>query len=258
MFFCAAIFNQVKKHIATIVITAAVSAAFADTGTNSTSLVQEKTPKWESNASLGFTLTRGNSDTTLFTVKILADRKSDFNVFSFGADGTYGENSGVENADSAHGFGQWNHLFSERIYSYARADGLHDGIAGINYRATVGPGAGYYFLKETNTTLSAEAGGAVVLEQLGTNNDSYATLRLAEHFEHKFAGHSARVWQTVEILPQANDFNNYIVNAEIGVEAGIVKNLSLQSYIDDSFNNEPSSGRLKNDLKLVTGISYRF
>jgi len=247
-----------KKSIATIVIIAGVSAAFADTITNSTGVVQEKKSKWESNASLGFTLTRGNSDTTLFTAKILTDRKTDFNVFSFGADGTYGENSGVENAASAHGFAQWNHLFSERIFSYARADGLHDGIAGINYRATVGPGAGYYFLKETNTTLSAEAGVAMIFERLGTNNDSYATLRLAEHFEHKFAGHGARFWQTFEILPQADDFNNYIVNAEIGIEAGIARNLSLQSYIDDSFNNEPSSGRLKNDVKLVTGISYRF
>jgi hypothetical protein len=103
-----------------------------------------------------------------------------------------------------------------------------------------------------------EAGGAEVLEQLGGIDNSYATLRLAEKFEHKFSGHGARVWQNFEILPQVDNFNNYIINAEIGIEAIIARNLSLQSYIDDSYDNQPAFGRLKNDVKLVTGISYKF
>ena len=256
VFFVRPFFNQMKKLIAIIIIASGITAVFADTITNG--VVQEKKSPWESNASLGFTLTRGNSDTSLFTAKVLTARKDIYNEWLLGADGAYGENSGVENADSVHSFGQWNHLFSEKLYGYMRLDGLHDGIADIKYRITVGPGAGYYFLKETNTTLSAEAGGAEVFEQLGSVHDSFATLRLAETFEHKFAEHGARVWQTFEILPQVDNFNNYIVNAEIGIEAGIARNLSLQSYIDDSFDNQPAFGRLRNDVKLVTGISYKF
>jgi putative salt-induced outer membrane protein YdiY len=247
-----------KKHIASIIIVAGATSAFADTVTNSTGVVEEKKSPWESNASLGVTLTRGNSETSLFTAKVLTNRKDIYNEWLFGADGTYGENSGVENADSVHGFGQWNHLFSEKLFGYLRLDGLHDGIADIKYRVTVGPGAGYYLLKQTNTTLSVEAGGAEVVEQLGSVHDSFATLRLAETFEHKFAEHGARVWQSLEVLPQVDNFNNCIVNAEIGIEASIAKDLSLQSYIDDSFDNQPASGRLKNDVKLVTGISYKF
>jgi putative salt-induced outer membrane protein YdiY len=256
VFFVRPFFNQMKKLITIIIIAARIPAVFADTSTNG--VVQEKKSPWESNASLGFTLTRGNSDTSLFTAKVFTSRKDDFNEWLLGADGAYGENSGVENADSLHGFGQWNHLFSEKFFSYMRVDALHDGIAGIKYRVTIGPGAGYYLLKETNTTLSAEAGCAEVIEQRGTSDNSYATLRLAEKFEHKFAEHGARVWQTFEILPQVDNFNNYIINAEIGIEAGIARNLSLQSYIDDSFDNQPAFGRLRNDVKLVTGISYKF
>jgi putative salt-induced outer membrane protein YdiY len=246
-----------KKITATIIVAAGITAAFAQTSTNSAAVAPPK-PKWESSASLGLSLTRGNSDTTLFTVKLLTDRKNNVNEWAFGADAAYGENSGVENTESLHGFGQWNHLFSEKFFSYVRAEGLHDGIADIKYRAMVGPGAGYYFLKETNTTLAAEAGATMVFERLGTNDSSYATIRLAERFEHKFDGHGARVWQTVEILPEVDDFANYIVNAEVGVEASISKNLSLQTYIDDSYDNKPAAGRLKNDVKLVSGISYKF
>jgi putative salt-induced outer membrane protein YdiY len=246
-----------KKSISTIVVATGVLAVFADPNPVNQPVQPKKSP-WNSSASLGITLTRGNSDTTLVTAKILTDRKDDINEWLFGVDGAYGENGGTENTESLHGFGQWNHLFSDRFFGYTRVEALHDGIADIKYRVTIGPGAGYYFLKETNTTLSLEGGGAVVFERLGTNDDSFATLRLAEKFEHKFAGHGARVWQTVELLPEVDHFNNYVVNAEIGVEAGITKNLSLQSYIDDSYDNEPAPGRLKNDVKLVTGISYKF
>ena len=43
-----------------------------------------------------------------------------------------------------------------------------------------GPGAGYYLLKETNTTLAVEGGGNMVFERLGSTDSSYETLRLAE------------------------------------------------------------------------------
>ena len=247
--------NRMKKIIATIIVVAGISAAFADNSAN-TSITPP--PSWVSSASVGLTLTRGNSDTTLFTVKVLTDRKGPVNELAFGADAAYGANNGVESTESLHGFGQWNHLFSDKFFGYVRAEGLHDGIADIKYRALVGPGAGYYFLKETNTTLAAEAGGSMVFERLGTNDSTYASLRLAERFEHKLAGHGARVWQTLEILPQVDKFSNYIVNAEVGVEASLTKKLSLQTYLDDSYDNQPSPGRLKNDIKLVSGITYKF
>ena len=55
-----------------------------------------------------------------------------------------------------------------------------------------------------------------------------------------------------------DNFNNYLMNAEVGIEAAIAKNLSLQAYIDDNFNNQPAAGLKKNDVKLVSGISYKF
>jgi len=213
---------------------------------------------WESSASAGLTLTKGNSDTALVTVKLLTDKKTPVNEYGLGVDGAYGENSSVESTETLHGFGQWNHLFSEKFFGYVRVEGLHDGIADIKYRFTVGPGAGYYIIKTEGTTLAAEAGGSYVIQRLGTNDTSYETLRLAERFEHKFSTYGARVWQTVEILPQVDKFQNYLINAEVGIEAAVAKNLSLQAYVDDNFDSEPAAGRKKNDVKLVSGVSYKF
>ncbi|HEY4414865.1 MAG TPA: DUF481 domain-containing protein [Verrucomicrobiae bacterium] len=213
---------------------------------------------WDSSICAGLTLTRGNSDTLLATVKFLTDKKTPVNEYSLGADAAYGSASGVENNDTYHAFGQWNHLFSEKWYSYLRGEGLHDGIAQVKYRFTLTSGLGYYFIKATNTTLAVEVGPGVVWERVGVEDNTYATLRIGERFEHKFLHNAARVWETAEILPQIDKPSDFIVNAEIGVESALYKNLSLQVYLDDTYNTEPAAGFRRNDVKLVSGITYKF
>ncbi|MEO5803830.1 MAG: DUF481 domain-containing protein [Verrucomicrobiota bacterium] len=217
----------------------------------------EKIPGWDTSAALGFTLTRGNSDTLLFTGNIISGKKWDQNELAFGADATYGENNSVKNAESLHGFGQYNRLFSERAYGYLRLDGLHDDIADIEYRFTLSPGVGYYFIKEETTRLSGEVGPAFIYEKQGDDTRGYFTLRLAERFDQKLNDRT-KIWQSVEILPQVDDIENYIVNAEIGIETGLTPKLSLRTYLQDTYDNEPAPGREKNDLKLVTALAYKF
>src|SRR5581483_830426 len=172
---------------------------------------------WESSASAGLTLTRGNSDMLLLTTKLQTQRKMPVNEYHFDLDGTYGKTSGVKSTETLHGDAQWNHLFSERFYGYLRAEGLHDAIAGVRYRFTVGPGVGYYLIKDKESTLAAEGGVSEVFQQLGPNDTAYTTLRVAERFEHKFTNYNARVWENVEVLPQVDKFENYLVNGEVGV-----------------------------------------
>jgi putative salt-induced outer membrane protein len=134
---------------------------------------------------------------------------------------------------------------------------MRDVIADLDYRINIGPGAGYYFLKATNTTLAGEIGGGYQDEHLGGEYNSYGTIRLAEKFEHKFSD-TARLFQSAEILPQADKFQNYVVNFEIGMEASITKTFSLKTTLDDSYQSEPAAGRYRNDLKLISGVSYKF
>jgi len=212
---------------------------------------------WVSSLSAGLTLTRGNSHTLLYSGDIDTAKKTPDNEYTFGAAGAYGSQNSVDNVNNYKGFGQWNHLFTEKFFGYLRADALRDVIADLDYRFNFGPGAGYYLIKGTNTTLAVEAGAGYQDEHLGGKYNSFATMRLAERFEHKFQNH-ARFWQTAELIPQVDKLDNYVVNFEIGIEAPIAKSLSLKTYLDDSYQKQPAAGRQKNDVKLVSAVSYKF
>jgi putative salt-induced outer membrane protein YdiY len=250
-----------KKLITIIVAAAGITAASAETSTNSIAAgvaAPEIKYPWKSSITAGLSLTSGNSDSELATLKFVSDKKTPADEYSLDADGAYGKANGVQNNDSVHGFGQWNHLFSERMFGYLRLEGLHDDIADLRYRATLTGGVGYYFIKDKQTTLAGEVGPGVVVQRVGDSDNTFGTLRLAERFEHKFTGNNARVWQSVEILPQVNKVSDFLVNAEIGAEASIAKNLSLQVCLDDSYNSEPAGGYKRNDIKLVSGVTYKF
>lgn len=214
-------------------------------------------PAWESSITAGLSLTKGNSDTLLTTAAFKTRKKTAENEFTFGVDGSYGENNSVENNQTLHGVGQYNHLFSDRFYGFLNLEGLHDGIADLEYRFTISPGAGYYVLKQTNTTLAVEAGPGLIVQDLGGVDDTYATLRLAERFEHKL-DNGARVWEKVEFLPQVNKLQNFLVNAEVGAEASLTKTFSIQVTLQDNFINQPAPGRKDNDVKLISGLVYKF
>jgi putative salt-induced outer membrane protein YdiY len=268
------------KFSYTVSLTAAVLALLGTTVTSrAADIPVTTTNKWESSAAAGATLTRGNSRTFLGTLSIGTGKKWNQNELAFGVDAAYGTTEETRTtvvdpgpppvttkkdvttttAQSAHAFGQYNRLFTERFYGYGRLEGLHDEVADITYRLSVSPGAGYYFFKSKPTELSVEAGPGYIYQKLGHDTDSYATLRFAEKFKQELSDR-ARLWQTAEILPQVDDFKNYIINFEIGLEADLSasKKFSLRVYLDDTYNNVPAVGRKNNDLKLVAALACKF
>ena len=220
---------------------------------------------WKSSISLGVTIARGNTDNTLASISAATEKKWPMNDLAFGADGLYGEtkNPGqqqyTESAEVLHGFSQYDRTLGHDWYAYGRVDGFHDGIADIKYRLSVSLGLGYFFVTNKTWDWSAQAGPGYVKQQLDGDSQSFASLRLSETLHYNISP-NAKAWETVVFLPQVDRFDNYLVNAELGVEASLnkAKNLSLRSVLDDSYVNVPAAGRLKNDLRLITSLVYKF
>ena len=255
--------KQLIFRPATVLLLAICAISIPVQAQTNTLPATEKKPQWESTVALGFTLTRGNSETLLATLTAGTRKKWLDNELSFGADGTYGESTvnGQQtiNANSAKGVAQYNRLFTERFFGYLRVDGMFDDVADIYYRTTMSPGIGYYFIKNTNADLCLELGPGYLFENVGGVKDDYATLRVGEKFHYALSDR-ARLTQTAEWLPKVQDFQNYIINFLIGVEADLTadKKFTLGVFLYDNYDNIPAPGRKCNDIKLVTAIGYKF
>jgi putative salt-induced outer membrane protein YdiY len=209
------------------------------------------------------TLTRGNSESFLATLSLDTKRKWEKDDLAFGLAGGYGDSTvndvNSKNTEFVNGFGQYNHLFTDRFYAGVRLDGVYDGIAGIDYRFTLSPIAGYYLIKEEKMTLAVEAGPSVVWEKLkGVDAHSYFGARFAERFEYKITP-TTKFWESLSYVPQVDRWSeNYLVNFEAGIDTAITTHWSLRVVFQDAYASEPAPGRKQNDLRLLAGTAYKF
>lgn len=216
-----------------------------------------ETPKWSTSGAAGLSISSGNTENTLLNGNVTSSRKWEHNEIDLGVDGAYGESDGERNTAVAHAFGQYNRLFSERFYGLLRVDGLHDDVSDVSYRVTVSPGVGYYLLKSTNTFLRFEAGPGFIWERVAGVEDEYVTLRLAERYETKI-NERVKLWQFIEWLPAVEDFEDGLINAEIGVDTSLTKKLSLRAIVQDTYDSTPAPGLKHNDMKFIMSLAYKF
>lgn len=255
--------NKYKNNHRAIVLSAALVCVSGGLFAADSATAPEPPKGWETTAAAAVTLTRGNSDTFLGTLSLDTKRKWETDEALFGISGGYGENkvNGVnsKSVEFIQGYGQYNHLFTDRFYGALRLDGQYDGIAGINYRFKVSPMVGYYLIKNDRMTLATEAGPSLIYEKLaGESAHSYWAARLAERFEYKLTA-TTKVWESLEYLPKVDDWSkNYLLNFEAGIDTAISKAWSLRVVFQDQYANEPAIGRKQNDMRLLAGTALKF
>ncbi len=252
------------KYFLTLIVAGFFAGhCFAETpghtvSTNTVAVAKAPPKIWSGTGTFGLTATSGNVNSVLVNGKINAERKTKIDDLTLESDGAYGEISSVKNAESLHGCAQENHTFvDDTWYGYGRGDGLHDAIADVEYRFTTSAGAGYYFIKNKMTTLSTEAGPAFETEHLDDEYHDYPTARIAQNFVQQIDDH-AKLWENVEFIPPLTFPDAFLVNAQVGVDTPLTKKLSLETYVQDNFANVPAPGFKDNDVKVVSGIVFKF
>lgn len=213
---------------------------------------------WQKSVALGLNTTRGNSETLNATVNLLAEKKVEGgSSWRLGVDAAYGEDSTTTTIENAKGFVGYKQDITRRTFGLLDTSAEHDSIAEVEYRLIVSPGLGYYFVRAEQSSLSVEFGPAFIREKIDDTIDDRFALRFAEKFEYK-TGDSTKCWQSVEYLPGATDFANYLINAEVGAEAAINARLSLRLLWKDTYNSEPAEDREPNDLSFNGAVVCKF
>ncbi|MEI6085088.1 MAG: DUF481 domain-containing protein [Verrucomicrobiota bacterium] len=231
---------------------------------------------WDRSIAAGVAVTTGNSDSLQFNAGVKGNKIWKFDELRLSLGGTYGKNDGTVANQQLLGLAQYKHLFTERFYGTVVASGLNDAIANIDYRFTVGPGLGYYFIKTDTTQLSADAGPSMVFEKtdvyhpnfaaanplsptLWTTSEerSYLAARVGERFDRKLSD-TAKCWQQSEFLPQIDNFSNYLLNTEAGVEAALTKTMSLRLVGTHRYQSITQDNSRHYDITVVSALAYKF
>ncbi len=215
----------------------------------------ERSGDWKSSLNAGVGLTDGNSDTLNAHVGFRAESLTAYDEIFLGTDFYYSEDTDVTTSESLYSFAQYNLLLSERLYLGGLADFLYDDIAAVDYRINVGPLIGFYLIKSDRTKLAIEAGPGYLWEEVGGVKADYLTVRFAERFTHQLT-ETLSLFQSVSFTTEAEDFDNYYIVADAGIETRLSDRWSLRIYAQDRYDPLPAAGQEKNDFGLFTGLSF--
>ena len=221
----------------------------------------------EASANLGLNVTSGNSEAlTLHLGGRLAEQKKDY-AWHLTAEGNYGtaeqetiigddvftdKEKTIQNAKGV------AHLRRQYEVNYAYTDNVlfHDDRAGLDARLILGVGVGRQVLDRDALKLGLEMGGSYVAEYYAIDDDDgYVAVRLASRHEHRLS-ETARWWTRAEYLPRIDDWDQYLIDAEIGIEAAINSHMSMRFVLQDNYNSRPATGTERNDLALIGAVNF--
>ena len=55
-------------------------------------------------------------------------------------------------------------------------------------------------------------------------------------------------------MAEAEDFDNYLLTGEIGVEAAMSERLNLRVVVQDKYDSTPAANAEYNDVSLIAGV----
>jgi len=248
-----------KILVGLCIVSIASSATFAQEE------IEEKR-NWTLAVILGANLSSGNTESyqvnagAEYNYKIQdSDIKAGFSV-NYGkvqqtdADGN---KNMVKDVDKYNIYTSYRYNFSKRYFADVIATMMHDYKADIKYRYKVGPNVGVNILNSETFLLSTSVGAVYLHEEYENNlgSDEYLAWRLAEDFTWNIS-EGTKLVQGVEYIPESDNFDNYLANFTISLEAPVAKGMSMFVTFKDAYANEPVDDKKKNDTSLIFGLQY--
>lgn len=229
--------------------------AYADSVAIPVSVAEETS--WGSSIDIGASLAAGNSDSLFITASYASNRQVQNNKYLTNITYAFGENDGETSTDELLASFAWKRLVDDYNYWGLRADFRHDDLADIDYRVSLTGVVGRFLIKDSITELSVEGGLGYTAEKAGGIDSNFANLYLGESYDRKLNEHT-RVYQSFSYFAPLDDFGDYSIVAEVGLETALSSKASFKVYIQDRYEAEPAEGRKSNDVKIITGVSYKF
>ena len=217
---------------------------------------------WAGGATVGFALTRGNSQTKNLALAFAANRKTLHDKLSLYTNWVYATNDApgaVPNtsANAQQGGVRYNHDITPRLFAFVGADFQADSLQTLDLRSVFGGGLGFHAIKRDSTTLDLLAGVNYTREKYTAFTRNFAAATLGDEFMHKLSG-STVLTQSLYFYPDFNNTGEYRATFNFGTVTKISKWLGWQNAFGDIYVSNPPFGKKKNDVLFTTGLNISF
>jgi putative salt-induced outer membrane protein len=232
---------------------------------------------WNGGVDVGFSLARGNSETSNLALAINAvhptlNDKTSIYLSSIDTKNDLATPSTVANLVTA-GI-RYDHNINPRIFGFVGADFMSNALQDLDLRGSYGGGLGYHAIKSDSTLLDFLAGlnythetysnGPLITPVTGPPTfisygvtHRFIALTLGEELLHK-AGKTTVITEKLYFFPDLSNTGEYRATFDLGTVTKINKWLGWQNQFSDIYVSNPPASAKKNDLILTTGLNFSF
>lgn len=217
-------------------------------------------PPLQGSLSAGLSITSGNTDTSAFNLafNLVYDPKT-HGVFKADAFYLRSTTNGDATTDKAAASLRYEYALADRIYAFGQLGYQRDKFKNIVYLFTPMVGGGYYFLKQSNLELSADASiGGAFEKDSGYDPSNSGAFSIGQGFLWKispvatFSEKASGLWKTSAVSDAFYHF-------EMSLAASVTKKSELKiTYLVD-VKNRPNPDTLKHtDTALIAAFVFKF
>ena len=218
---------------------------------------------WEGGLDAGFDLTRGNSDFRNFRFAFRSARKVARSNLTLYAESLYSiddlpDASPHVTVDETRGGARFDRDLTSRLFVFANADFMSDGLQDLNLRSVLGGGVGYHLIKRDRTTLDLLGGANFTHENYAEIQRNLGAGQIGEEFSLKL-GKNTSLIQNFAYFPDLTEpGGNYRTNFRLGTVTMIIKWLGWQNNLTDSYVTNPPAGKKRNEFVFTSGLHVSF
>jgi putative salt-induced outer membrane protein len=170
----------------------------------------------------------------------------------------YGRNQDSVTAEQLKVMGRADYTVLAMVHVFVGATYERNRFAGVARRFEEIAGLGLRPLDRPRDVLDLEMGSAVTQQRsTAAATDNFVAMRVAANYKHKFT-ETVYAQQSVETLPNVDDFKDTRVNSETSLVAPLSSKMALRLSYVVRFDNVPEPGFQKTDRVFSSGLQVSF
>jgi putative salt-induced outer membrane protein YdiY len=235
---------------------------------------EKKAVTHKGNLGLGFSMSRGNTNTRNFSVVADYEARSERHRLTFNGNYNYADDEQGMIAQNGRAALKYDFFITKRFYIFANALVEHDKFADLSLRTALGAGPGYQFIDKgdfkpdwlTEMQLWGEVGLAYFNEDYYTPDDptapdpdkSYVAGRWALKFDWPFVPKKIAFFHYDEGYPALDSSHDLYISTQTGFRFNIWNGLVATAQVNWKWNSAPALGFERGDTLYLLTLGYSF